>query len=267
MDVHNIEILKDTFNWLNISDVSESEIFRMAEKLEYKLDDNFLFKCTWSYYRKCTVFALNRVPLLFLKYVREHYVEELLAIHMTKTFLDPELCFEKYLTGLYEKKKKAIPFIMTTYEMGDNIGRYDIREFKYLLGRQCYLHEVLCLYDVYERHFIVRNRNSMCRIDYGRAFENLQKKYLGFLDFMKKVKLDINNKEFQSGYLEEREIIKKNLEDKGPDLLGLIQKINLLEEDYDLPSFHPKKFSTRLIEYWKRIGFLVEMNITEPLTL
>lgn len=267
MDAHNIEILKDAFNWITISDVSENEIFRMAEKLEYKLDDNFLFKCTWSYYRKCTVFSLNKVPLLFLKYVREHYIEEILAIHMTKYFLDPELCFDKYLTGFLEKKKKPIPFIMTTYEMGDNLGRYDTLEFKYLLGRQCYLHEILCLYDVFERHFIVRNRNSMCRIDYGRAFENLQKEYLGFSDFMKTIKLDINDKEFESGYHEEREIIKSNVENKVPELLNLIQKVNQLEEDYDLPAFNPKRFCNRLIEYWEKIGFLSEMNITEPLTL
>ena len=253
------------FNWITISDVSENEIFRMAEKLEYELDDNFLFKCTWSYYRKCTVFSLNKVPLLFLKYVREHYVEEILALHMTKYFLDPDLCFEKYLTGFLEKKKKTIPFIMTTYEMGDNIGRYDIQEFKYLLGKQCYLHEILCLYDVYERHFIVRNRDSMCRIDFGRAFENLQREYLGFSDFLKKIKIDYNDLEFQSGYQKEREIIKKNLESKENDLLNIIQKVKEMEEDYDLPMFHPKKFCARLIEYWERIGFLREMNITEPL--
>jgi len=267
LDVHNIDILKDTFNWITISDVSENEIFRMAEKLDYELDDNFLFKCTWSYYRKCTVFSLNKVPLLFLKYVREHYIEEILALHMTKYFLDPELCFEKYLTGFLEKKKNPIPFILTTYEMGDNLGRYDVREFKYLLGRQCYLHEILCLYDVHKRHFIVRNRDSMCRIDYGRAFENLQKDYLGFSDFLKKIKLDMNDKDFQSGYHVERETIKNNLENKVPELLNLIQKVNMLEEDYDLPMFNPKRFCTRVIEYWEKIGFLREMNITEPLTL
>ena len=267
MDPHNVEILKDNFNWITISDVSENEIFRMAEKLEYELDDNFLFKCTWSYYRKCTVFSLNKVPLLFLKYVREHYIEEILAIHMTKHFLDPELCFEKYLTGFLEKKKTPIPFIMTTYEMGDNLGRYNIHEFKYLLGRQCYLHEILCLYDVYERHFIVRNRDSMCRIDYGRAFENLQKDYLGFSDFLKNIKLDFNNIEFQSGYLEEREIIKNNLDGKVPELFNLIQKVKTLKDDPDLPAFHPKRFCTRLIEYWERIGFLKELNISDPLVL
>jgi len=151
--------------------------------------------------------------------------------------------------------------------MGDNLGRYDVREFKYLLGRQCYLHEILCLYDVHKRHFIVRNRDSMCRIDYGRAFENLQKDYLGFSDFLKKIKLDMNDKDFQSGYHVERETIKNNLENKVPELLNLIQKVNMLEEDYDLPMFNPKRFCTRVIEYWEKIGFLREMNITEPLTL
>ncbi len=264
MDAHNIEILKDTFDWLNISEISENEIFRLAEKLDYKLDENFIFKCTWSYYKKCTVMSLNQVPLLFLKYVREHYVEEILALHMTKTFLDPDLCFQNYLTGLYEKKKKLIPFIITTYEMGVDIRKYDVQEFKYLLGRLCYLHEILCLYDVYERHFIVRNRNSMCRIDYGRAFENLQKKYLGYSDFLKKIKLDINDKEFQMGYLKEKVIVKDNLRGKGPDLMRLIQKIKMLEEDYDLPNFYPQKFCIRLLEYWERIGFITEMNISEP---
>jgi len=156
---YNRDILENIFNWFSISDLSEIEIRKIADKLNFQLDDQFLFKCTWSYYRKCTVFSLNRVPQLFLKYIRENYIQELLALHLTKYFFDPELCFNNYLTGFFQNKNKQIPYIATTYEMGDHIGRYDINEFRYLLGRQCYLQEILCLYDVYERHFIVRNRN------------------------------------------------------------------------------------------------------------
>ncbi len=96
----NLEILKSIFNWLEIEEHNEIAIKRMADKLEFPLDNKFLMNCTWSYFKKCTVANLGNEPLLFFKYVREHYVEEILGLHLTKHFFDPDLCFKNFLTGI-----------------------------------------------------------------------------------------------------------------------------------------------------------------------
>jgi len=264
----SIETLKSIFNWLDIEEHSELEIKYMADKLEFPLEDKFLMSCTWSYFKKCTVANLGNEPLLFFKYVREHYIEEILGLHLTKYFFDPELCFKNFLTGLQykkKKKKKGIPYITTTYERGDNIGhkKYKISDFKYHLGRHCYLHEVLCLYDVYDRHFIVRNDGSLCRIDFGRCFENLDKPYLGFHDYLKNNKINYHDDEFQKGYNYEKEKIKKNLENKGKNLAEIIKKIRNLEKDYVLVTIDHKRFCDKLLDHWGRINFLEDANLAE----
>jgi len=264
----NLEILKSIFNWLEIEGHTELEIKKMAEKLEFPLNDTFLMNCTWGYFKKCTVANLGNKPLLFFKYVREHYVEEILGLHLTKYFFDSDLCFRNFLTGIEykkKKKKKGIPYITTTYERGDNIGekKYKNLDFKYQLGKHCYLHEILSLYDVYDRHFIVRDDGSLCRIDFGRCFENLQKKYLGFYDYLKNINLEYDDEKFQEGYHFEKDKIKNNLASKKEDLEKIIRKIRSLEQDYDLIYLNPDKFCNRLIDHWSRIGFLKDANLTE----
>jgi hypothetical protein len=261
-DFQNIDILKDILNWLSISKISENIIQKMAERVNTQLPENFLLKCTRKYHKKWRAFSVNKIPILFLKYIREKYVFEVLGLHLTKNYFDPELCFKNYLTGLYLKKNNPIPYIMTTYEKGENIGKYDISNFKFLLGRQCYLHEVLSLYDVYDRHFIVRNEN-LCRIDFGRCFENIQKKYLGFHDYLKHKHLDYYDDEFQKGYNYEKEVIRNNLKDKKRDLSSIIRKIKTLKRDNILIFFYPDRFVNRLIDHWSRIGFLEDAQITQ----
>jgi hypothetical protein len=191
-----------------------------------------------------------------------------LGLHLTKYFFDPDLCFRNFLTGIQykkKKKKKGIPFITTTYERGDNIGnkKYNVSDFKYHLGRHCYLHEILSLYDVYDRHFIVRDDSSLCRIDFGRCFENLEKKYLGFHDYLNSKRLDFNNDEFQRGYIFEKAKIKNNLDNKKQKLAEIIKQIRNLEKDYDLIHLNPDKFCGKLIDNWSRIGFIEDANLTE----
>jgi hypothetical protein len=184
---------------------------------------------------------------------------------MTKYFFDENLCFKKFATGLFTGKRSPIPHITTVFEMGDDIGhkKYKHVDFKFYLGRQCYLHEVLSLYDVYDRHFIVREDHSLCRIDFGRCFENLHKKYLGFHDYLKDKEIDFYDDEFQKGYLFEKEVIKKNLQNKKKGLNEVIREIKSLERDHDLIYLDPEKFVNRLIDHWSRIGFLADAKITE----
>jgi hypothetical protein len=262
MNPENIEILKDLFNWLSIPELSEPIIQICAEKLNTQLPENFLFNCTRKLHKKCEIFGLDRKPILFLKYVRDKYIHEVLGLHIAKFFFDPELCFKNYLTGLYGEKK-PIPYIMTTYEEGEHIGKYDISEFKFLLGRQCYLHEVLSLYDVHDRHFIVRNQNSLCRIDFGLCFESIPNKYWGFLDYLKRKKFDYDDVEFQKGYNYEKDLIINNMKGKQADLNSIIIKIGTLQRDNVIVVFYPNRFINRLIDHWSRIGFLEDAQLTQ----
>jgi hypothetical protein len=258
----NLDILKGIFNWVPIFEISENEMQKLAEKMNIDLPKNFLLKCSWSYYKKCTVFSLEKKPLIFFKVVRDNYFHEIFGLHLTRYFLDADLCFKSFLTGLYEEKKSPIPYIATIYERGEHIGhkKYNVSDFRYYLGRQCYLHEILSLYDVYDRHFIVRDDNSLCRIDFDRSFENMDKDYLGFQDYLKKKRLDYDNDVFQEGYNKEQEIIKKNLENKRCDLIKVLEKVGKIKQDYELIRFDPKKFINQLIIYWNKISVFKELQ-------
>ena len=87
----------------------------MAKKFKYSITRKFLFKSTWNYYKKWKIFSLDKTPILFLKYVRDKYLFEILGLHLAKKNFDPELCFKNYLTVLYQKKKKHITYIYYDY--------------------------------------------------------------------------------------------------------------------------------------------------------
>ncbi len=262
MSATNISILEKTFNWLIIDDLSKDQVKLISNKLKSPLDENFLFKCTWSHHKKCTVYSFNDNPLLFLKYVRDNFFQELLGLHLTTEIFDRELGFSKYIAGLLNKSK-PIPYILTTYEEGEDIGNYEIDEFEFALGRQCYLHEILCLYDVFDRHLIVRNENLIFRIDFGRSFENVHKKYLGFSDYLHIKKLSSSNTDFQSGYSFEKKKIINNILAKKRSFFSLMREIKKLETDYKLIYIDINQFYTRLIDYWNEIGFLKDADLTE----
>lgn len=269
MTNRNLEILSDIFKWQNIEEISEESVQSLSKNVEISLPKDFLMKCTWSYYKKCTIFTVDKDPLLFLKYVREKYVFEVLGIHLTRYFFDAELGFHDYITGLYiksyKKLRKNIPYIMTTYEPGKHIGskEYSIEDFYFQLGRQCYLHEILSLYDVYDRHFIVESQDNIRRIDFGRTFENPEKKYLGFQDYLNKKDINFYDKEFQKGYNFEKELVKKNLSGKRQELSKLIRLLRDLQYDGHLVLFKAERFVNRLIDHWSKIGFLQYAGITE----
>jgi len=103
---------------------------------------------------------------------------------------------------------------------------------------------------VYNRHFIIKQDDSLHRIDYGQCFENLHRKYLGFYDFLKESHLDYYDNEFQKGYALEKELIIKNLARKKRDLMNVMRKIKDLKEDSNLINFDPVVFCNRLIDHW-----------------
>lgn len=267
MNQENVEVIKNIFKWYNVEKVSKEEIYKMANRMDISLDNGVLIKTSFSYYKKYTIFSRkNEIPLFFFKYVREKYFLEVLGLHLTRFFFDPELCCNEYMTGIYEKGhliKRKIPYILTTYVVGKDISNYKINQFKYDLGRHYYLHQILSLYDVYDRHFIVREDKSLSRIDFGRSFENIQKEYLGFSDYFKEKNFDSSDKIIQKGYNEEKKIIKNNLKKKKNKLAKIIRMIKGLKEDYELIFFEPNRFVNRLIDYWSKIGFLNEMEMTK----
>lgn len=125
------------------------------------------------------------------------------------------------------------------------------------------MQKVLSLYDVYERPFIVRPDKTVCRIDFGRSFENMQKENLGFKDFLNTIGLNEFDPEFQKGYKEERGIIKNNLEDKKNTLARFIRMIKILQQDHKVVFFNIDRFVNRLIDHWSKIGFLNDMDLTQ----
>lgn len=270
----NLEVLKELFNWQEISEISVERIQEMSEKLGYPLNFEIQIKSTWGYYKKFTILSLDKTsrkntmePIFFLKYVREHFFSEILGFHLTYNYFDRELCANGYLAGLYQKKSflrnQLIPYIFLRYVKGKSIDNYNIHEFKFQLGRMAYLHKLLSLYDVYDRHFIVRPDKSLCRIDFGRSFENLQKKYMGFKDFLKSNEINELDQEFQKGYNKEKEIIKRNLICKKNSFTKFIRSVKLLKQDHVVVSLIIERFVNRLIDHWSKIGFLNEMDITQ----
>jgi hypothetical protein len=262
----NVDLISRIFNWYDLGDLSEEEFYKMANKINFDLEKEIIFKCSFSYYKKCTVFSLNKTPLLFLKYVRENYFSEILGLHLTRYFFDPALCCDGYLTGIYQKGrliKQEIPYILTTYVEGEDISNYRLADFKHYLGRHYYLHHILSLYDVYDRHLIVRDDKSLCRIDFGRSFENMQKNYLGFADYFKVNGIDPSDKQIQNGYEKEKEIVRKNLENKKYELAKIIRMIKELKDDRELIFFESPKFVNRLIDHWSQINFLDDMDLTK----
>lgn len=265
----NLRVLKDLFNWYDISEISKKTVRIMSKKLGNALNSEIKIDSTWGYYKKFEILNVQGKdphPEFFLKYVREYFFSELLGFHLTYEYLDSELCAKGYLAGMFHKKSffrtEKIPYLFLRYVRGKSIENYDITEYKYQLGRLSYLHEVLSLYDVYDRHFIVQPDNTLCRIDFGRSFENLQKKYLGFKDFLDSHDINEFDGMYLKGYKKEKEIIKKNLESKKNKLARFIRMIKVLKQDHKVVFFNIDRFVNRLIDHWSKIGFLNEMDMT-----
>ncbi|TXT67052.1 MAG: hypothetical protein BAJALOKI1v1_200018 [Promethearchaeota archaeon] len=265
MNKQNLILFSELFNWYELEEFSVIQIEHMIKRLDPSFDDQIKVDCSWSYHKKCEVHTSDDEPLYFFKYVREYYFSELLGLHLTHYYFDPELCASSYLTGIYIKKgtfkTSEVPYLFTRFVEGKDITNYDIDEYKFALGRQFYLHELLSLYDVFDRHFIVKNKEIIVRIDFGRSFENTHKKYLGINDYLEEKDIDLLDKEVRRGYEKEKEIIKLNLNGKKRELAQFIRKMRGLEMDSELIFFPIDRFVNRLIDHWSRIGFLEDTEL------
>ena len=118
--------------------------------------------CSWSYYKKCTVANLGNEPLLFFKYVREHYIEEILGLHLTKYFFDPELCFQNFLTGIEYKKKKKImiitrsPLRISLGGGGTDLPSYYQKHEGFLLASTFNKYTYITLHKTFEEELILK---------------------------------------------------------------------------------------------------------------
>jgi len=267
MNQQNLMIFSEIFNWYELTDFSIPIIQQMIKKLNDSFNNLIKVDCSWSYHKKCEVLNSKDKPIFFFKYVREYYFSEILGLHLTHYFFDPKLCASSYLTGIYIKKGKLktseVPYLFTSFVKGRDITHYDIKKYKFPLGKQFYLHEILSLYDVYDRHFIVKDNNVIVRIDFGRSFENTHKKYLGFNDYLEDKGIDLSDEELQRGYAKEKEIIKESLDGKKNELAQFVRKVKMLRMDSELIFFPIERFINRLIDHWSRIGFLNDMNLTK----
>lgn len=263
MNPRNLEIFERIFNWHPIDEVSDETVKELSRMMGIPLDEGFSMKSKWGYFKKYTISDPQDQPILFLKYVRAHYPEEILGLHLTRYFLDPELGFQEYYTGVLHKRRKEVPFIITTFEQGDHVGNKDINEYKFQLGRLGYIHEILSLYDVEDRHFIVREDDSVCRIDFGRSFEHPERKYVGFKEYLAHKKFGMNDPEFQAGYQEEKRTVKQNLQGKRTKLLDLMRNFKELRRDDEIVFKLMDRISNRVIDHWNKINFLEECNLTE----
>ena len=96
-----------------------------------------------------------------------------------------------------------------------------------------------------------------------QCFESIQKKYWGFLDYLKHKHLDYDDDEFQKGLNFEKSLITDNLKDKQNELNWIIRKIKTLKRYNVLVVFYPDRFVNRLIDHWDKIGFLEDNHLIQ----
>ena len=248
-----IELL-NVFHYLEIQgDITESNIHQILQKFKVPINKKELkVKAKWKKYKEIFVYDLQDKPLFFIKELwQPRFFREILGLHIAIHFLDKELCPSNYMFGKWNKnKKKDIPILITSYVKGRDFKKKELENYYFALGRQWALHEVLSLYDVDWRHFIVQ-QGILIRIDFGRCFSNLDMEYQGFWDFQYKQLLKRNA--FHEGIEHEREIINKNLSRNTGHLRYLIDKLYSLNGyknffiDFDIAEFIDK-----VRTYWEK---------------
>ncbi len=264
-EVSNMTRLTEIFNWMNVPDIDEQNIFYMAQKLGFKLkNEDVWIKSTWQTYKQYVVFTVQTNELFFIKRSWETlFLREVLALHLGCHVLDPELFVFNYLAGTYRagfwRWKTPTPYLMTGFIHG-----YFIKgDFKknpedplwHWFGRQYYTHLILSLYDVENRHFIIAQKDgTIKRLDLGLAFRNINKEYQGFTEYFGSQKF-FDNKLFQKGLQFEKEIVQKKLTSTRPALLRIMNVVGTLKKD-DLVDFDTKIFCEALKRYW-------EINVPE----
>ena len=148
--------------------------------------------------------------MFFIKELwQPEFFREILGLHVGIHFLDSELGPKRYLFGRWKREgKKDKPILITTYVKGNPLKKHEVDDYLHALGRQYAFHQVLSLYDVDHRHFIVQ-KGIVARIDFGMAFSNTHMAYQGFWDFHYN-KL-VHSRAFHEGIAEEHNRIENML--------------------------------------------------------
>ncbi len=246
---------------MNVPDIDEQNIFYMARKLGLTLkNEEVWIKSTWQTYKQYVVFTVQTNELFFIKHIWETlFLREVLALHLGSHILDPELFVSNYLAGTFRagfwRWKAPAPYLMTGYIHGDDIKA----EFKkdpedplwYWFGRHYYLHLILSLYDVENRHFkIAHTDGTVKRLDLGLAFRHIDRDYLGFREYFGSQKFEDNDL-FQKGLHFEKEMVQMKLTTTRPKFLQTMKGFEALKTDA-IVDFDTKIFCNALKRYWNK---------------
>ncbi len=245
---------------MSVSDIDEQNIFYMAQKLGITLkSEDVWIKSTWNIYKQYTVFTIHTKELFFIKRLWEKYfLREILGLHLACYFFDPELFVFNYLTGTYRSgfwRKIPTPYLMTIYVSGDDISPEFKRDPKdplwFWFGRHYYLHLILSLYDVENRHFkIARKDGAVKRLDLGLSFRHIDRDYDGFREYFGILRYE-DNAVFQKGLLFEKQLVSMNLATNRSKFQKTMKGFSGLKED-DLIDFNPDLFCQALKIYWDK---------------
>lgn len=260
LDTDNFSRLGLIFNWMSVSDIDDQNMFYMAQKLGITLkSEDVWIKSTWNVYKQYTIFTIHTKELFFIKRLWERYfLREILGLHLACYIFDPELFVFNYLAGTYQSgfwRKEPTPYLMTIYVHGDDISPEFKRDPKhplwYWFGRHYYLHLILSLYDVENRHFKVSNQvGTVKRLDLGLSFRHIERDYDGFREYFGALRYE-DNSSFQQGVQFEKEMVSTHLSTTRPSFLRIMKGFAGLKQD-NLVDFDPDLFCRALKIYWEK---------------
>ncbi len=222
----------------------------ILEKLDIGVDANYLkVKGIWHQFKQFHVYNIDE-PLFFIKELwQPEFLREIIGLHMGIHFLDPELCMRKYLFGKWKQESgKEKPILITTYVKGKPLKKSQVKSYAFELGRQYAFHQVLSLYDVGWRHFIVQ-QGILVRIDFGKSFANIGIPYQGFWD-LKWNQLK-NNASFLEGVNHENNLIKGRILGEKRHIAYLVDKLEAIGHHRNFfIDFDVQTFVEALRRYW-----------------
>ncbi|MBD3187610.1 hypothetical protein GF325_12320 [Candidatus Bathyarchaeota archaeon] len=222
------------------------------------------FKCKWSKYKECNICTIDGKPMVFVKELWQvQPFREILGIHLASKFLDSTASFPDYLFGKWKVSgRKTIPVLITPYLHGEPLGKKEFKRFHGSLGKQYAFHEILSLYDVDWRHFIMNNE-KLTRIDLGRCFANLDMEFAGFWDF--KIKKLTKSKEFIEQYEQERDLLSKNFACNAGKIHSLLQQVrDVGQEGNFLLDLDLGTLVDEIVHYWKAHVAWDVFDVLEP---
>ncbi|MBD3188783.1 hypothetical protein GF325_18285 [Candidatus Bathyarchaeota archaeon] len=244
--------LVDVFNYIEINgDIDDNIVLQLAEEMNLNHDfSEIKIKSHWHKFKQFSVYNIDDEPFLFIKELwQPEFFREILGIHIGTYFLDKELGVQDYLFGTWRKnRRKEKPILVTPYVRGKKL-KGEEHGYMFGLGRQYAYHEVLSLYDVDWRHFIIQ-QGIVVRIDFGRSFSNLDMPYQGFWDIGYDKKLS-QNAEFNRGVRFEMDRIAENIAKNRHHLSFLLDKMRSLESGKNFfIDFDMNIFLDELTFYW-----------------